>query len=101
MWPSPLPFNLSQAALPCQQASPVPNGDMIKAKRLKDLQDLQEKEPPKKYRLTESMKNIFWQLYCLSNECSQLTTILCCSPGLPTAAGFHAIPHEPAILNIE
>ena len=25
MWPSPLPFNLSQAALPCPQASPVLN----------------------------------------------------------------------------
>lgn len=32
-----------------------------------------EKEPPKKYRLTEKMKPIFWQLYCLSNECSRLT----------------------------
>ena len=72
MWPSPLPFTLSQAALPCLQASPVPNGDTIEAKQLKDLQDLQE-EPLKKYRLTESMKNIFWQLYCLSNECSWLT----------------------------
>ena len=52
MWPSPLPFTLSQAALPCLQASPVPNGDTIEAKQLKDLQDLQE-EPLKKYRLTE------------------------------------------------
>ena len=51
----------------------MPNGDTTEAKRLKDLQDLQEKEPPKKYRLTESMKNIFWQLYCLNNECSRLT----------------------------
>ena len=33
---------LSQAALPCPQVSPVPNGDTIEAKRLKDLQDLQE-----------------------------------------------------------
>ena len=101
MWPSPLPFNLSQAALPCPQASPVPNGDTIEAKRLKDLQDLQEKEPPKKYRLTESMKNIFWQLYCLSNECLQLTTILRCALGLPMAAGRRAIPHKPTALNLE
>ena len=71
--PSPLPFTLSQAALPCLQVSPMPNGNMIEAKRLKDLQDLQGKELLKKYQLTESMKNIFWQLYCLSNECSQLT----------------------------
>ena len=42
MWPSPLPFTLSQAALPCPQVSPVLNGDTIKAKQLKDLQDLQE-----------------------------------------------------------
>ena len=40
----------------------MPNSDMIEYKWLKDLQDLQEKEPPKKYRLTKSMKNIFWQL---------------------------------------
>ena len=51
----------------------MPNGDRIEATRLKDLKDLQEKEPLKKYWLTESMMNIFWQLYCLSNECSQLT----------------------------
>ena len=49
------------------------NSNTIEAKRLKDLQDLQEMELPKKYQLTKSMKNIFWQLYCLSNECSQLT----------------------------
>ena len=74
---------------------------MIEAKQLKDLQDLQEKELPKKYWLTKSMKNIFWQLYCLSNECSQLTTVLCCAPGSPTAAGCCAIPHEPTVLNLE
>ena len=73
MWPSPLPFTLSQATLPCPQASPMLNSDTIEAKRLKDLQDLQEKELPKKYRLNESTKNIFGQLYCLSNECSWLT----------------------------
>ena len=55
---TPLPFTLSQATLPCPQASPMLNGDTIEAKQLKDLQDLQEKEPLKKYRLTESMKNI-------------------------------------------
>ena len=49
MWPSPLPFTLSQAILPCPQVSLMPNSDMIEAKWLKDLQDLQEKEPPKKY----------------------------------------------------
>ena len=42
MWPSPLPFTLSQATLPCPQESLVPNGNMIEAKQLKDLQDLQE-----------------------------------------------------------
>ena len=73
MWPSPLPFTLSQATLPCLQVGLMPNSNMIEAKQLKDLQDLQEKEPPKKYWLTESTKNIFWQLYCLSNECSRLT----------------------------
>ena len=35
--------------------------------------DPNEKEPPKKYRLTEEMKKIFWELYCLSNESSRLT----------------------------
>ena len=75
MWPSLLPFILSQAALPCLQVSLVQNSNMIeaKAKQLKDLQDLQEKELLKKYQLTKSMKNIFWQLYCLNNECSRLT----------------------------
>ena len=60
MWPSPLPFTLSQVTLPCLQVSLVLNGDTMEAKWLKDSQDLQEKELPKKYRLTESMKNIFW-----------------------------------------
>lgn len=32
-----------------------------------------DKEPSKRYRLTDKMKLIFWQLYCLSNECSRLT----------------------------
>ncbi|KAF8513517.1 hypothetical protein JB92DRAFT_2923045 [Gautieria morchelliformis] len=56
--------------------SPAPNGEGSGSSMTKDvkvLKDLQEKEPPKKYRLTEPMKNIFWQLYCLSNECSRLT----------------------------
>ena len=60
MWPSPLPFTLSQVTLPFPQVSLVPNGDTMEAKWLKDLQDLQEKELLKKYQLTESMKNIFW-----------------------------------------
>jgi Ubinuclein conserved middle domain len=61
------------------QESPGPHregsdGSMQKDKdATKVLKELQEKEPPKKYRLTENMKTIFWQLYCLSNECSRLT----------------------------
>ncbi|KAF8591663.1 hypothetical protein K439DRAFT_779371 [Ramaria rubella] len=59
--------------------SPVPNtegsvsGSGSSKDKLKEFKELQEKEPPKKYRLTEPMKSIFWQLYCLSNECSRLT----------------------------
>ena len=52
MWPTPLPFTLSQAALLCLQASLMPNGNRIEALWLKDLKDLQEKELPKKYWLT-------------------------------------------------
>ena len=28
--------------------------------------------PAKKYRLTEPMKSIIWQLVCLSNECCRI-----------------------------
>lgn len=58
------------------QDSPVPHregSDGASQKDAKVLKELQEKEPPKKYRLTEPMKSIFWQLYCLSNECSRMT----------------------------
>ncbi|KAF8522754.1 hypothetical protein BU17DRAFT_44466 [Hysterangium stoloniferum] len=58
---------------PSRSHHPSGDGTPKDPKAAKKLEDLHEKEPPKKYRLTDPMKDIFWELYCLSNECSRLT----------------------------
>jgi len=57
-------------------AAPLHAGDETAASGAEDAApkaNAKEAHPPaKKYRLTEPMKSIIWQLVCLSNECCRI-----------------------------
>ncbi|KAF7795790.1 hypothetical protein EIP86_006957 [Pleurotus ostreatoroseus] len=53
------------------------DGDVLESENAKDKaggggRDAHAHPPPKKYRLTDRMKAIIWQLVCLSNECCRI-----------------------------
>lgn len=66
---------------PVLRAAPLPPGDdgavMDVDKSLdgegKDAKDAKDAHPPaKKYKMTEAMKGLIWNLVCLSNECCRI-----------------------------
>ena len=58
---------------PATPSAAVADGSKDKeGKEGKEGKDTSQQPPGKKYRLTESMKAIVWQLVLLSNECCRL-----------------------------
>lgn len=66
---------------PASRAAPLPPGDDGTAMDVgksadgegKDTKDTRDAHPPvKKYKMTEAMKGLIWNLVCLSNECCRI-----------------------------
>jgi hypothetical protein len=71
----------SQENSPASRAAPLPPGDdgvgMDVDRSLdgegKETKEIKDTHPPvKKYKMTESMKGLIWNLVCLSNECCRI-----------------------------
>ena len=51
----------------------------------KDGKDTKDVHPPaKKYKMTEAMKGLIWNLVCLSNECCRIENEKKCVQGFRT-----------------
>ncbi|KAI9455374.1 hypothetical protein F5148DRAFT_1226108 [Russula earlei] len=66
---------------PASRAAPLPQGDDGAAMDVdksadgegKDAKETRDTHPPmKKYKMTEAMKGLIWNLVCLSNECCRI-----------------------------
>jgi hypothetical protein len=66
---------------PAPRSAPLPPGDDAAAMDVdksldgegKDGKDSKDVHPPaKKYKMTEAMKGLIWNLVCLSNECCRI-----------------------------
>lgn len=66
---------------PASRAAPLPPGDDSTAMDVdksadgegKDAKETKDTHPPlKKYKMTETMKGLIWNLVCLSNECCRI-----------------------------